>query len=390
MANVPSKRARANGAGTVYQRKDGRWVAELRDPRTKKRASKYAKTEAEAKDALAEMISNRKHRKAVLDSGASIRAYSVQWLAGRAGRRRSEATVYQYEQRFKLYILPHIGSWKLRDLYAPDVEDWLETLAEQGLSKATIQGALNSLKAMLSDACRQGHLEKNEARAAQLPTSLITKTVVPPSSESVGNLLAAAIKSDDKELLNLLTVIALTGCRVGEVLALRWSDIDFESSILSVTRTVTTDREGKPIIGLRTKSGESRLVVISPDAVAALLSQRDLVTTMRAKSSVWTTEDLVFPTAVGTVRDPHNVRRRFRAIAEPIGYKGAFHTLRHYATVSAIEANVPMPQISKALGHKRIATTQDIYGHLTENMASKFATAVNLAVKLDLPQTQES
>ena len=388
-APASSQRSRANGNGTVFQRKDGRWVAQLRDPRTKQRRSKYAKSKAEAETALAEMVSNAKHRKVVLGAGASIRAYSVEWFDGRAGRRRSEATVGQYQQRFDLYVLPHLGSWKLADLYAPDVEDWLEVLSDQGLSKSTIQGALNALKAMLSDACRQGHLPVNEARAAELPRSLVTKTVEPPTSEQVGKLFAAVIESKDQELLNLLTVVALTGCRIGEALALRWSDVDFDGSVAGIARTVTTDVDGKTIIGLRTKAGDSRVVVLSPDAVAALLSQKDLVAGMRSKSSVWTTEDLAFPTAIGTVRDPRNVRTRLRPITAKIGYKGSFHSLRHYATVSALEASVPMAQISKALGHKRIATTLDVYGHLTENMGQKFATAVNLAVKLDLPQTQE-
>jgi integrase len=104
---------------------------------------------------------------------------------------------------------------------------------------------------------------------------------------------------------------------------------------------------------------------------------------MRLKAGkVWRDHDLVFPSSVGTPQESRNLRKKFRTYAEVSGYRHSFHEVRHFfATVAASE--VTLESLSKVLGHKRRATTSDIYGHLYEPDTRKVSNAVEQVLRAD-------
>jgi hypothetical protein len=185
------------------------------------------------------MLGRVDHGAAAVDATATVRGYAQLWLAGRAGRRRSESTVREYRRRLEAYVLPHIGGIRVPALTILDVEDVLDDLAATGLSASTVAGARIALAAMLTDAVRARQLSVNVAAMARLPEMGRAERVSAPTPRQVLDLLDAAAWF--AELTELLTVLATTGVRVGKALGAFWSDIDLQAGIWAVRRTTTVN-----------------------------------------------------------------------------------------------------------------------------------------------------
>jgi integrase len=369
----------SNGDGSVYQRKDGRWVAAVVDRSTGRKRSAYFATEAKANRALRGMSTRADEGGVVLDAGTTLRVYGDAWLTERGPRRRRESTVREYRRRLESYVFPAIGGLRLRELTPLVIEDLYDDLgSKSGLARSSVQGVRNALAAVLSDAVRGRLLTSNVARQAQLPERLAPATgVVPPTVENVGALLDAA---QDTTIGNLLLILAATGARVGEALGATWADVDLENGVWHVCRTTTLALDGSVKLGTTTKTGQSRRVALVPEAVAALRAQRVDNAALRLACPIWQDFDLVFPSSVGTPQDARNVRKILRPLTDAVGFPGSFHALRHFVASVAL-SSVPLPVVSKVLGHKRAATTTDLYAHLLESDAGSVAVAVNVAVK---------
>jgi integrase len=366
--------SRTYGHGSVYQRKDGRWAAVFVDPITRKRRSAYAHSQAEARQKLRRMLTRADSGEIVLDARTTLRNYVTAWLEDRAGRRRAPSTVGQYEGALNRYVLPALGGVRLGELTVVDVEDVLDAMASKGLSESTVKITRNALAAVLTDAIRARHLRTgNVARMAQLPEMRRAKRAVPPTTEQVRALLEA---TEGTELGRVLVLLAVTGARIGEILAAKWSSVDLETGVLVIEATMSQDRDGRTVRSDRTKTRRSRAVALGPRGVEVLKDQKREVAERRLASAHWEDHDLIFPSSIGTNVDPRNLRtQQFRPIADKIGWPGSFHSMRHYvASVSLADSGGNAFLTSQVLGHTRQATTTDIYGHLLgEDARSVFA-----------------
>ncbi len=376
---------RANGEGNVYRRKDGRYEVRVLDPRTGKRRSLYLDTEPEAIRALRRMATKAEDGMVVLDSGATLRTWGERWLEDRVYRRRRESTGRAYAYRLRRWVWPRLGSTRLRELTALDVEDLAHDLARDGLSASTIKGTLNALAALLSDAEKGKQIGSNVARGVEVPEKAArTSEVIPPTPEQVGALLEHVAGTP---LAVLLVVLAGTGARIGEALAMQWEDVDLEAGIWTVARTTTTSRDGAVVLGDRTKTGSGRRLGLSSEVVAALRTQRSDGAELRLASSVWFDHDLAFPTSVGTPQHSQNVRKDMRAAALAVGFPGSFHALRHFAASVGL-SSLPLSVVSKALGHKRGSMTSDVYGHLLAGDAHQLATTLGAVLEVGRAQAR--
>jgi integrase len=209
---------------------------------------------------------------------------------------------------------------------------------------------------------------------AQLPESVVGrgKPVVAPTDEQVQALVKHVAGTD---LAPIVAVCAGTGARIGEVLAMRWDDVGLDAGEWRVSRTVTRNLEGSAVIGDRTKTGESRVVPLRADVVKALRAQSKKVKTAQLRSAHWQDLGLVFPSSIGTVQDPHNVRRALKPHLTAIGFPGSFHSLRHWFASFAVTVASDV-QVAKMLGHARTSTTSDIYAHLRHSDAARITDAV--------------
>lgn len=375
--NAHGRQARGRGDGTISERKDGRFEIRIKDPITGRRRSAYAKTLAEARRKLREMMRRKETGEPVVDASVTVGEFARTWLRDTAGRRRAESTVREYSRRLDRFVLPTLKDKRLSEVSPLDVETMLDAAADSGLSRSSLQGIKNALSAMLSDAVRGRQLRINVASSARLPEVAATTTKAHATMEEVGQLLDAA---DGSEMGDLLVLLTYTGCRIGEALGAKWTDIDLESGRWILSRTTTLNLAGQVVVGERTKTGEARLVNLQPPAAEALRSQRARVASARLKAGqLWKDNDLVFPTSIGTPTDARNLRKDLTTLAKESGYRHSFHELRHvFATIAASE--VSMSALSKVLGHRRLATTSDLYSHLYAPDAARATAAVARAL----------
>lgn len=354
--------SRHYGTGSVYQRADGRWVAKLTDPGTGKPRTRYARTETEARKYLAEMTRRAAADSPVADRRVTLRKYADEWLEGRAGRRRSESTLYEYRSRLDKHILPSLGSMKLAELTIPRVEAWFEELLDKGLAPSTVRAQRNTLAAILSDAVKHGALTTNVARRAELPyrAEAPSAKIVPPTVTDTRKLLDKA-DTHDPEIGRFLRVIASTGARIGEVAAMNFEDVT--GNVWRVNRTITRDKDGRSRVGDTTKTRKAREVRLSPEAVEAISEQKRAIRKRQLAAVVWHDESWMWATTIGTAPDLHNLRKRIRAVAKAAGFPGSAKSLRHlFASIAA--ESVELTVVAKLLGHARASTTSDTYAHL--------------------------
>lgn len=376
---------RMNGAGSVYQRKDGRWVAKVWDPAAGKHKMKYTTTRNKAEEQLRAMLVRIESGAPAVDSGMTLTAFAEEWLTERAGRRRSESTVHEYRSRLTRHVLPELGHKPLSKITVRDVELVLDKVAAQGLRPASVRAVRNAIAALFSDARKDRIVAVNAASSAELPLMApISRTRKEPSTEELRSLLEGALHRDDDdecELGRLLLMCAHTGARIGEILAAKWSDIDLEGQVWNLSRTTTKDIQGRLTVGSRTKTGESRRVDLTGEATQALRIQAEFVAYRRSMAVFWHDQDWVFPSSIGTVRDSHNLRKFLKRTFPDWQY--SFHGIRHwFVSMGLTTSGVGLVQVARLVGHRSTKTTADVYGHLLDEGSSKVLKTVTSALEM--------
>jgi integrase len=250
----------------------------------------------------------------------------------------------------------------------------------RALSDATIRQVYTVLRAGLDGAVRDGLLAKNPAAAVKRP-GIVRREARHASAVDVNKLLLCA---DGLRYRDVLVLIAATGLRRGEALALHWSDVDLDAGMLAVRGTL--GRVGGNLVITEPKTDRSRRTVpIAPPLAAMLRAQRaDQDAERAAARDQWQENGLVFATEFGTPVDPRNILRTIQISARKAGISGiGVHTLRHSAAVIWLESKVHIKAVADLLGHSSIAITGDIYGHTSDDTAR--AAVEGLASQLGLP-----
>ena len=395
------------GEGTVWQRADGRWVARLvyvDDTGTKKRADKYAPTKRQAQDALRAMRRHAEDGAPVVESRATVASWGERWLSTSLPASSRKATTQEtYARLSRTHITKgSLADVRLDALTPSRVEVWLIELSATK-AESTCRQVHAVLCMMLDGAVREGLIRRNVARSVDKPR-VSTREADTYSSREVGRLLAEA-RGD--RLAAFLTLIAYTGMRRGEALAVRWCDVDLDGGVVRVTGTLA--RVGGALTRLDPKTAKGRRVVpLVPEAVEALREARLQQTRDRlAAGPAWTDSGYLFTTEIGTPVDPRNALRWFygvrdrvarvlmhadvacshteaqassrkpcercgRTAADYLG--GSLHSFRHAAASVLLANGVPMPIVSDILGHSSIAITVDMYGHMAPTIVADAMT----------------
>ena len=229
---------RANREGTIYQRQDGRWVAAWTedgpDGRLRRRSS-YSRTQPDAKRVLREALRRLDAGQPGLDSANTFASFSAAWVSTTLRAADLKATTrHTYETALRLWLIPRIGAKQLKQLRPSDIEAVLVSLENEGKAAQTRRTAYTVVRKVLDAAVRDGELARNPATAVPRPRAEPTASRF-LDRDAVRALLESA---RGHRLEPLVTLLAYTGLRIGEALALRWEDVDLDGGFLRVTGTM--------------------------------------------------------------------------------------------------------------------------------------------------------
>jgi len=334
-----------------------------RDPETGKRRYLWRSVKGSKRDAeamLTRLLAQVDTGTDLLPSKLTVEQFSHEWLKAIKSRVKSR-THHRYAELLRLHVLPYIGSLELKKLKPLHIERLLTKGREKGLSERTLLHVFRVLHTALGQGVKWQLVERNVAQAVQ-PPKPEKHEVNAVTPEEVDRILAAA-KGIEIEVP--ITIALGTGMRLGEILGLRWSDIDFENESLRVRQTVQVDRTfGTP------KSYRSRRMIPVPKFLLRTLK------THRARQSesrlvaetAWQDHDLVTTRADGSPMDPRRVSRLFTALAKKNGFDFTFHGLRHAYASLMLASGVDLKVTSDLLGHSTIGITADLYTHVAERL----------------------
>jgi integrase len=290
------------------------------------------------------------------DDGATMRlaAYlTEQWLPFYAAHRKPASYVIR-EGHVRIHITPALGHLPLGRLSPALIQRFYTDLGQR-FAPNTVSGIATTLSAALRAAVGWELLHRNPCQGARVvPAPRREPTVWTP--EQVRLFLAA---ETDPHWHCLWAVLIETGMRRGELLALRWDDIDFEASTVRVERTITKAGKGKGLSIGPTKTARGvRNVALSAACLALLTAKME-----RGEARV-VGADIIFPFSVNQLYD------RFVRLAASVPGLPRIrpHDARHSNVVAALEAGIPLIVISERLGHASIRITSDVYGHVTRRL----------------------
>jgi integrase len=370
---------RGHGEGSIgfY---GGRWVAQATvDARERRRF--YGKTRAEANAKLQAALGAVRAGLPVPTDRLTVADYLDDWLTG-ASRALRPSTTSTYERHIRLHILPTLGRLPIARLRPEQLDRLYAGLLAKGLSRTSVQHIHAILRRSLSQATRRGVIARN-------PTDLVD----PPgrdrpemqvlSIDQARALLATARTGRHAELEALYVLALTTGMRRGELLALRWADVDVVKRTLTVTGTLQRVKHSDGTSTLerahpKTKTS-MRQIPLTAAAVDALKRHAQRQGQQRAVAgSEWTDTGLVFTNERGGAVEPRNLlSRSFAPLLSEAGIPHVrFHDLRHTAATLMAAQGVHTKVVSEMLGHASIGITLDLYSHVTPSMAQLAVTAM--------------
>jgi integrase len=378
MRDMARGKKNANGEGsTTRRRKDGRYEARvvLDTPTGRRRVSFYGATAKEANDKKIAALADQNRGIMFLDpKGLKVAEYLESWLSDTARYQVSEGTFERYERTCRNHLLPFFARLKLRDLSAAHVRGFKARKIEEGLNPNTVGVMQGVLSVALNQAVDDGLLPSNPAARVKKAALRGESPMRALSTEEASRLISAAEGTRDEALI---TLALRTGMRQGELAALRWEDLDLsEKGSVTVRRSADTRTRTRVST---TKTGEERRVGIGARTVAVLKAHKKRQLEERMAASSWADPSLVFPNTKGKVRRRDSVMRSLRKMLAEADLPAEirFHDLRHTAATLAIKQGIPIPTVSKMLGHSDPAMTLRRYAHVLDDMREDAARTMD-------------
>ena len=371
---------RSNGEGTITRRKDGRWEARYYVPTVKgtKRKTIYGKTQAEVRDKLTKALSDRIDGLVYDDENMTVDEYLDVWLKGSVYGSVRRSTYDRDTNLVNNHIKPILGGLKLKKLNSAYVHSFYRDRLDTGLSASTVHKMHDILRRGLAQAAKWHLVPRNVADTVKPPRPA-PKEMHALSADQTRWLLETA-GEDRLEALYILAVH--TGMRQGELLALRWQDVDLENAVVSVRRTLTRSG-GKVVFGEPKTSKSRRSIRLTSQAVEALRSHLERqLRDMEVLGDRYQDQGLVFTTDTRAPINPSNLRQcSFAPLLKRAGLPHMrSHDLRHTCATLLLSRGVHPKFVQELLGHATIAVTLDTYSHCLPSMGDQTVKAMEAAL----------
>ena len=341
----------------------------------------------EAQTALTLLLASVQQGSFVKRDRLTVEAYLNQWMEGLPSSGRSVSTISSYRHNLRLHVLPYVGGLALQDLGPMDLDGVYQRLTasgrrkggSSGLSLRTVRYVHTILSVALSEAVNKDLLVRNPAKAATPPSA---KSARPSEMEwwRPEELVTFLDLTANHELGLLFRLAAVTGMRRGELLGLRWADIDLTAGVLTVRRQLASTDYRVRFDEPKTERGRRRIDLDPVTVTALAAARRDLI----GRGAQAARDDPVFIRSDGSSWHPETVSRTFDRLVLRGGLpRIRFHDLRHTHVAHLISANVDALTISRRLGHASVAFTLDRYGHLFDQAGAGAAQAVAKLLRPD-------
>jgi integrase len=393
---------RGNHEGTIRQRKaDGRWEAMISLP-DGSRKSVYGETRREAAEKLAALRRSLEAGLPVADDRLSLGAYLDGWLASIQPTVR-DTTYQRHIDYVRLHIVPALGHVRLSKLTARMVQDfYADRLSAGGLSTTTVNHLHGTLHKSLQAAVRMDLVPRNVATLVDVPP--MARHEIRPLSRDEARRFVTAVTANGDVRDEALFILAITsGMRQGEMLGLRWRDVDLDRGVLHVRSSVHRHRQTGQWTLTEPKTARSRRqVALARPAIASLrrhkARQEEIerlagagVGAGAGGSEGHTSEvggsgnqeererwrDLVFRTARGEPRTAYSVYWQLQVILRRAGLpRIRFHDLRHTCATLLLSAHVAAKVVADLLGHASVSITLDVYSHALPEMHRDAVAAI--------------
>lgn len=305
-----------------------------------------------------------------------VHDWADKWLSVYVKPMRKASTHKQYEDTIRCYIKPNIKNTLLRSVRPFDAQNIIARMHEQGLSASTMKQARKVLNLMFDKAVKEKLIAENPVKDIEIPDvqQKARKTLKPDEIQTIFDYMQG------KRWYWPLRFLLVTGLRRGELLALKWSDIDETNKAITISDNLTAHGIGS------TKSNEVHYVPLSDAAMHCLKKFKEQ---LKKENNVthWQATGIIFVSQNGTPMLPNSFYNVFRKIRQKTGVQVSPHSMRH-TFVYYSKHKLSLSEIKDALGHDETTSTLDIYGTLlanTKEVAAKLDEAFQGIVQ-DKPQ----
>jgi integrase len=362
---------RANGEGSVYKTRHGRWKGALTVGCIGTRQIRRYRTAATRASVLAKLEKLRNELKLSPTADTSretLKSFATRWLDEHVKAHRAPNTEALYRTAAELYVFPRLGDFQLSKINQAVVQSFVDKLVMDAVPSRMRQVAFDVLGRALRHAIKLGQIVSDPTRAVEKP-SHDPEEIFPFDATDA----AAIIKATADTRWHAAIVLALTtGMRIGELLGMRWSDVELQERRLRITQQAAQTRGVATIRKPKTKSSV-RTIELPAIAVRALETHRAIL--LREGSAA---SELVFPAPTGGIMLRTNFAARvWIPLLKRLGIKErGFHHARHTYATLALGAGVPVHVVSRVLGHSKPSTTLDIYAHVLKGQQSQATAAM--------------
>ncbi|TLS37776.1 tyrosine-type recombinase/integrase [Pseudalkalibacillus caeni] len=367
-----------------YRKRGNTWEFTVdlgKDPTTgkRKRKSKSGFKTKKAAQAAANELMNQYNKGEYFEvSNKTFEDFINEWIENRASRTLRASTLDTHKWIIDKHLIPAFGDMPLGNIKPKDIDSFYKEKEDAGYSSDYIVDMHSILRKSLKVAIEWEYIQKNPVEAVS-PPRIKAKEIQTWTMEESNSFL----KHTEEEPLHIAYVLAIyTGMRKGEILGLRWKDVDLDFGRISITQTLTRTRDGLDFQEPKTR-GSKRNISITPYVIEELKKRRKQINENKLLlgPTGYAEYDLVVCNNLGNPIDPRNLLRHFdKMIKQSQLSKIRFHDLRHTHATILLKLGEHPKVVSERLGHSRIGITLDTYSHVIPDMqkdtANKFEQAM--------------
>jgi integrase len=353
------------------------------NPQTGKRKQQWISikgTKKEAEKRLSELLHQLDIGTFIPPGKTTLREYLERWLADYAKPKLSPRGFERYAGIIRQYFIPEMGNIILTQLHSEQIQKHYKNMLNNGLSTGSIRYHHAVIHKALQTAIKWGLLKHNAADGVDVPHKDHTEMQIWNGYE-VNRFLNNA---KDSQYYALFHTALYTGMRRSELLGLRWSDIDFLFSQLSVSRSLHHLKDGSYVFTQPKSTKSKRTIALSPAAIHVLRGHREKQESLRiAIGKPLTDDDLVFSTLEGKPLRPNTITRAWNMLAIRAGVKVIrLHDARHTHASLMLKQGIHPKIVQERLGHSTIQMTLDTYSHVTPGLQQAAAESFDKLLNL--------